>query len=60
MSSQPCGDRSQTTREAHIGTLVVAGVITNNSVEATERIAVNLGFDTHVGEDACFPFPPRL
>jgi hypothetical protein len=34
-------------------------VITNNSVEATERMAVILGFDTHVGEDACFTFARR-
>jgi nicotinamidase-related amidase len=37
-------------------TLVVAGVITNNSVEATVRMAGNLGFDTFLAEDACFTF----
>jgi nicotinamidase-related amidase len=36
--------------------LVVAGVITNNSVEATVRMAGNLGFETFVVEDACFTF----
>jgi len=36
--------------------LVVAGVITNNSVEATVRMAGNLGFDTWLGEDASFTF----
>ncbi len=36
--------------------LVVAGVITNNSVEATVRMAGNLGFKTLVVEDACFTF----
>ena len=36
--------------------LVVAGVITNNSVEATVRMAGNLGFDTFLVEDACFTF----
>ncbi len=36
--------------------LVVAGVITNNSVEATVRMAGNLGFETYVVEDACFTF----
>ena len=36
--------------------LVVAGVITNNSVEATARMAGNLGFETFVVEDACFTF----
>ncbi len=33
-------------------TLVVAGVITNNSVEATVRMAGNLGFATYVVSDA--------
>jgi nicotinamidase-related amidase len=36
--------------------LVVAGVITNNSVEATVRMAGNLGFDTYLVEDATFTF----
>jgi len=36
--------------------LVIAGVITNNSVEATVRMAGNLGFDTYLVEDACFTF----
>lgn len=36
--------------------LVVAGVITNNSVEATVRMAGNLGFDTYLIEDGCFTF----
>jgi hypothetical protein len=36
--------------------LVVAGVITNNSVEATVRMAGNLGFDTFLVEDGCFTF----
>ena len=36
--------------------LVVAGVITNNSVEATVRMAGNLGFNTWLVEDACFTF----
>ena len=39
-----------------IGTLVVAGVITNNSVEATVRMAGNLGYDVHLVADACFTF----
>jgi nicotinamidase-related amidase len=39
--------------------LVVAGVITNNSVEATVRMAGNLGFDTCLVEDACFTFARR-
>lgn len=40
--------------EQHI--LYVAGVITNNSVEATVRMAGNLGFDTYLIEDATFTF----
>ena len=36
--------------------LVIAGVITNNSVEATVRMAGNLSFDTFLVEDACFTF----
>jgi nicotinamidase-related amidase len=40
-------------------TLVVAGVITNNSVEATVRMAGNLGFRTVLAEDAVFTFGRR-
>jgi nicotinamidase-related amidase len=36
--------------------LVIVGVITNNSVEATARMAGNLGFDTYIAEDAVFTF----
>ena len=36
--------------------VVIAGIITNNSVEATVRMAGNLGFDTYLAEDACFTF----
>jgi nicotinamidase-related amidase len=36
--------------------VVVAGVSTNNSVEATARTAGNLGFSTVVVADACFTF----
>ena len=46
-------------RAAGIATLVIAGVITNNSVEATVRMAGNLGFDTYLVEDACFTFARR-
>lgn len=60
---------AKTTNSAFIGTgleeklraaghvsLVIAGVITNNSVEATVRMAGNLGFDTTLVGDACFTF----
>ncbi|GLU33965.1 cysteine hydrolase family protein [Trinickia caryophylli] len=36
--------------------LVIAGGITNNSVEATARSAGNLGFETIVAADAAFTF----
>lgn len=60
---------AKTTNSAFVGTdlqwrlsaagrtaLVVAGVITNNSVEATVRMAGNLGFAVWLVEDACFTF----
>ncbi len=43
-------------RRANQTRLVVAGVITNNSVEATVRMAGNLGFETFLVEDAIFTF----
>lgn len=43
-------------REQNISDLVVFGVITNNSVETTVRMAGNLGFNTYVVEDATFTF----
>jgi nicotinamidase-related amidase len=43
-------------RAAQHNVLVVAGVITNNSVEATVRMASNLGFATFLIDDACFTF----
>src|ERR1700736_1290798 len=49
-------DLEQRLRSAGINTLVVAGVITNNSVEATVRMAGNLGFNTYLVEDATFTF----
>ncbi|HLJ44805.1 MAG TPA: cysteine hydrolase family protein [Bryobacteraceae bacterium] len=36
--------------------LFISGVITNNSVEATVRMAGNLGFEVFLIEDACFTF----
>lgn len=48
-----------TLRAAGVATLIVVGVITNNSVEATVRMAGNLGFDTYVVEDATFTFGRR-
>ena len=42
-----------------ISQLVIVGVITNNSVEATARSAGNLGFDAIVVSDAAFTFDLR-
>ncbi len=39
-----------------IFTLVICGVITNNSVEATARMAGNLGYDTYVVSDGTATF----
>lgn len=46
-------------RNAGLGALVVVGVITNNSVEATVRMAGNLGFETYLVADGCFTFARR-
>jgi nicotinamidase-related amidase len=43
-------------RAARQNFLVIAGVITNNSVEATVRMAGNLGFENYLVEDAVFTF----
>ena len=39
-----------------ISEIVITGVITNNSVEATARMAGNLGYQTIVVSDATFTF----
>ncbi|MDD1016553.1 cysteine hydrolase family protein [Pseudomonas rubra] len=39
--------------------LVIAGVITNNSVEATARSGGNLGFAVIVASDACYTFDQK-
>lgn len=49
-------DLEGTLRSAGHTELVVAGVITNNSVEATVRMAGDLGFTVSLVEDACFTF----
>ena len=46
-------------KESGIATLVVCGVITNNSVDTTVRHAGDLGFQTYLVEDACFTFARR-
>jgi nicotinamidase-related amidase len=37
-------------------TLVIAGVITNNSVESTVRMSGDLGYETYLVSDGCFTF----
>jgi nicotinamidase-related amidase len=46
-------------RASGVQALIIAGVSTNNSVEATVRMAGNLGFQTYLVEDACFTFARR-
>src|SRR5262249_61313731 len=46
-------------RQAGLTLLVVTGVITNNFVEATVRMAGNLGFEVLAVEDAMFTFARR-
>tara|TARA_R110002012_G_scaffold9197_11_gene42252 strand:- start:1369 stop:1926 length:558 start_codon:yes stop_codon:yes gene_type:complete len=46
-------------RVRDIDQLVMVGVSTNNSVEATARTAGNLGFDVQVVADATFTFSKR-
>jgi nicotinamidase-related amidase len=53
-------DLERRLRAAGHESLVVVGVITNNSVEATVRMAGNLGFDTWVVSDATFTFDKPL
>ncbi len=52
-------DLERRLRESEIETLVIVGVSTNNSVEATVRMAGNLGFQTYLISDACFTFARR-
>ena len=52
-------DLEQRLRGAGIDALVFVGVITNNSLEATVRMAGNLGFTTYLVEDAAFTFGRR-
>jgi nicotinamidase-related amidase len=53
-------DLERRLRDAGQDTLVVIGVITNNSVEATARVAGNLGFATYVVSDATATVDKRL
>ena len=52
-------DLERRLREGGHKRLVVTGVSTNNSVEATVRMAGNLGFETYLVADACFTFARR-
>lgn len=46
-------------RTRSIQQLVIAGVVTNNSVESTARAAGCLGFDTIVAASACYTFDQK-
>ena len=46
-------------RAAGVRQLLFVGVSTSNSVEATVRMAGNLGFSAHLIGDACFTFAKR-
>lgn len=46
-------------RDLGAGMLVMLGVITNNSLEASVRNAGNLGYTVLVPEDCCFTFAKR-
>jgi nicotinamidase-related amidase len=52
-------DLERRLRNGGITSLVIAGVSTNNSVEATVRMAGNLGFVTVLVDDASFTFARR-
>jgi Amidases related to nicotinamidase len=43
-------------KERNISFVVIFGVITNNSVDASVRMSGNLGFATYLIEDACFTY----
>jgi nicotinamidase-related amidase len=49
-------DLERSLRAAGLDTLVITGVSTNNSVEATVRMGGNLGFYVYLVNDACFTF----
>ncbi len=49
-------DLDTTLQNRSITEMVIVGVITNNSVEATARMAGNLGYRTFVVSDATFTF----
>ena len=49
-------DLQERLEDAGLRALVFTGVSTNNSVEATVRMAGNLGFEAYLVADACFTF----
>ncbi len=52
-------DLEQRLKAGSLRQIVIAGVSTSNSVEATVRMAGNLGYDVWLVEDACFTFAKR-
>ncbi len=61
--SMPCAftptGLNQYLREKNVDSVLVVGVATNNSVEATVRTAACLGYSVTVIEDACFTFAKK-
>ena len=53
-------DLERRLRAAKAAPVVFAGVATSNSVEATVRMAGNLGFDAWIVADGCFTFDKTL
>lgn len=53
-------DLEQRLRESGQTALVVCGVLTNNSVDATVRHAADLGFHVHLVRDACWAVEKTL
>ncbi|MCG6542168.1 cysteine hydrolase [Pseudomonas sp. KSR10] len=61
--STPCAftrtDLEALLAQLGVSSIVITGVATNNSVEATARTAGCKGIDAYVVEDACFTFAKR-
>lgn len=53
-------DLQQRLQSRDISELVICGVLTNNSVDATVRVAAGLGFSVLVPHDACAAFAMAL
>ena len=52
-------DLAHRLRQQNIQELVIVGVVTNNSIDATVRVAAGNGFRVYVAHDACAAYPMR-